>query len=461
MRTAIYARISDDREGERLGVKRQLADCRAHADRLGWNHREEYVDNDLSAHKRLRRPEYQRMLADIASGTITAVIVYDTDRLHRQPRELEEFLDVCEDVGVTDLATVGGDIDLATADGRLMARIKGAVAAKESDDKSRRIKRKALELARGGKVSGGGTRPYGFESDRKTIRTDEAAVIRDAAERVLSGETVRSICVDLNDRGVGTVTGRKWSPQVMTRLLKSGRISGQREHHGEIAADAEWGAIIDKRDGARLRAILSDPARRKNGRARRYLLAGMLRCGRCGEALVSRPRDDGRRRYVCARGPGSNGCGKMAIVADELEELIAEMVIFRLEGPELGRAIAAAEDRSEEADHQRDLDAAVEQLEELATAYGEKQIGLAEWMAARAPIEARMAKAQDALARVTGTSAVTPLIEAGDLRTTWNEMPLSRKRAVLSALVEHVVINPAVRGRNRFDPDRVDPVWRI
>src|SRR5215211_6943067 len=121
MGAAIYARISDDREGLRLGVSRQLQDCRALADRLGWAVAEEYVDNDLSAYKRVRRPEYRRMLDDIASGAVTGVVVYDTDRLHRQPRELEEFFDVCEHAGLSNLATAGGDLDLASTDGKLLA----------------------------------------------------------------------------------------------------------------------------------------------------------------------------------------------------------------------------------------------------------------------------------------------------------------------------------------------------
>lgn len=46
---AIYARISDDRTGTRLGVERQLADCRRLAAERGWNVAQEYVDNDRSA----------------------------------------------------------------------------------------------------------------------------------------------------------------------------------------------------------------------------------------------------------------------------------------------------------------------------------------------------------------------------------------------------------------------------
>lgn len=459
---AIYVRISDDREGEAKGVKRQLEDCRALVKQRGWPVAVEYNDNDVSAWKRgVVRPAYQQLLADLTDGMVDGVVVYDLDRLCRQPVELEEFARICDDAGVTELAAVTGDVALTSGDGLLMARIKGAVAAKESDDKSRRIRRKALELAQEGKIGGGGTRPFGFESDRKTIRADEAAVVAEAAQRVLAGEAVRSICFDLNDRGVKTVTGKAWAPQVLTRMLKSGRISGQREHRGEIVADAEWPGVISKEDSARLRAVLSDPSRRKTGRARRYLLAGMLRCGRCGEGLQSRPREDGRRRYVCAKRPDApDACGHLAVVADELEELIVEMVLYRLEGPELARAMAAQNGDQEDV-HQRAVDAATTQLQELAAVYAEGNITVAEWMAARAPIEERLEAAKKALARSNGTSAVSEFVGTSALRERWDSLPLSRKRAILSAVLDHVTIHAGRRGFNRFDPERVAPHWHV
>ncbi len=58
---AIYARISQDRTGEELGVKRQLADCRTEAERRGWTVADEYVDDDISAYSGKQRPEYERM----------------------------------------------------------------------------------------------------------------------------------------------------------------------------------------------------------------------------------------------------------------------------------------------------------------------------------------------------------------------------------------------------------------
>ena len=88
-----------------------------------------YVDDDISAYNGKPRPEYRRMLADITDAAVDAVVVWHLDRLHRQPRELEEFFDVCDRAGGTALATVSGDVDLATHDGRFHARIMGAVAA--------------------------------------------------------------------------------------------------------------------------------------------------------------------------------------------------------------------------------------------------------------------------------------------------------------------------------------------
>lgn len=120
---AIYARISSDAEGTGLGVARQLEDCRRLAADRGWPVGAEYVDNDVSAFSGKLRQQYARMLADLESGDRDAVIVYNLDRLHRRPVELEEFVTLCESVGVRDVATVTADIDLGNDDGLFMARI--------------------------------------------------------------------------------------------------------------------------------------------------------------------------------------------------------------------------------------------------------------------------------------------------------------------------------------------------
>jgi site-specific DNA recombinase len=460
VRAGIYARISSDREGDNLAVSRQLADCEQLAAAKGWEVAEQYVDADISAYSRKRRPEYERMLEEIEAGLVEGIVVYHADRLHRHPRELEDFIDLCQRFGAK-LATVTGDIDLSTHDGQLIARIQGAVARKESDDKSRRIRRKHEELAHAGRLSGGGTRPFGFEADRRTIRPAEAATIRECVARALAGDSLRSICSDLNARGIASATGRQWSPQTLRRMLLSGRISGQRDHHGDTLGKAEWDAIITPTETQRLRAKLKDPQRRTNRAARRYLLTRLLRCHHCGTPLVARPRDDGSRRYVCASGPGFGGCGKTTVVADELEAFVVEAVLHRLDSPDLPRSLngSTTDDGS---GWQAEIEQTQAKLDELAELWAEGTIGRSEWLKARAPLEKRQTLAKKRLAALNRTTALEPhLGDTAGLREKWANMNLTRQQQIVAALLDHVVVGPARRGYNRFDSSRLEPVWRV
>lgn len=71
-RVGIYVRISDDREGGGLGVKRQEDDCRLLAASLGWKVVEVHVDNDVTAaDRRKKRKDYLRMLEELSPATST------------------------------------------------------------------------------------------------------------------------------------------------------------------------------------------------------------------------------------------------------------------------------------------------------------------------------------------------------------------------------------------------------
>lgn len=458
----MYARISSDPEGDRLGVTRQTEDCQALAERKGWPVAEVYVDDDRSAYSGKPRPEYRRMLADISARAVDGLIVYNLDRLHRQPRELEAFFDVVDAAGLTALASVEGDINLASHDGRFHARILGAVARKSSDDASRRIKRKNEERASQGLPTGGGTRPFGYRPDRVTVDPVEAALVREAAHRALAGDSVRAIATDWNARGIPTAAGKRWTVETLRRMLYSARISGQREHLGEIVAPGQWAAIITPEETARLRAILDERTRIRSRPVRRYLLSGLLRCDLCDAPLVSRPQANGDRRYVCAKGPGHSGCGRMAIRADGVEAFLAEAVLVQLDTPAVAAALAgaASADVASAAEHDA-LRQDREQLDELARAYGDKLVTFPEWLAARAPIEARIDAAQRKLSRTSRSAAVDPYVgHSGVLRAAWPTLPLNRQRSIVSALLDRAVIRSAVPGRTAFDPERIEPVWR-
>jgi site-specific DNA recombinase len=461
VRAGIYARISSDREGDQLGVGRQVEDCGRLAERLGFVVADRYVDDDVSAWSGGPRPQFERMLSDLRAGAIDGVLVWHLDRLTRHPRELESFIDLCDELQVA-LGCVTGEVDLGTHLGRLTARMLGGLARYEIDHTSERIRRKHEELASAGKVSGGGSRPYGYEADKRTIRPAEAAIVRECARRFLAGESIRAIANDLNERDIPSASGGQWASQTVRRMLASARIAGQREHKGEVVSKAEWPGIIHPSESARIRAMLADPERRTNRSARRYLLTRLLKCGLCGEYLVSRPRSDGTRRYACARGPGFSGCGHLYLNADETEAWVLDACFYRLNTPELAAALAGANDNPEAERWQQEADQSQAQLEELAAAYGQREITMGEYRAARQPIEQRRTTARRQLAKASRVTSLDGFVgNAAALRRDWDSLDLTRQHAIVAAVVDHVSVAPGRRGYNRFDESRLRAFWRL
>jgi site-specific DNA recombinase len=458
---AIYARISSDVEGSGLGVARQLADCHALASSLGWTVAQEYVDNDLSAYSGKERPAYQQMLADIQEGIRDAVLVYHLDRLTRRPIDLEHFLSVIATAKVLHVRFFTSGMDLASGDGYLMARMLAAVAADESTGKSRRVRRKLDEVAAAGKPHGGSQRPFGYEPDKITVRESEAAVVRQVVARFIAGESLRSLCQWLEAQGVQTVGGSGWRTTTLRAMLASGRIAGLRRHRGQVVAPAIWRGIITPHDRDRVLARMADLALTKRRAPQSYLLSGLLRCGRCNGSLFSSRRVD-TRRYVCLSGPDHGGCGRITVTALPVEQLIADAVLYRLDTPELADALAGRAAADKRALALADTLAADRaQLEELTDLWTCKQISSTEWMRARRAIEDRVHKNERQLSRATRTEALVGLGRGDALREQWSGLNLSRRVAIVRAVLNHATVGPGTHGAQSLDPNRVRPVWRL
>lgn len=460
---AIYARISSDQTGERLGVQRQLEDCRKLAVEKGWPVVGEYIDNDISAFKGKARPEYQRMLEDIKSGRVDAVVAYHQDRLTRRPMEWEQFVELCDKAGVQHLVTVTSDINFGNDNGMLVARITAAVAANESARKSARIKRKIQQNVEQGRPNGGAQRPFGYEADKITVRESEAEVIRALVDRFLAGESVRSLVSWMAKEGVPTTgTAPEWRTPTLRQILISGRIAGLRDHHGDAAGPAAWPALISEAKHHQILALFQ--TKKVSGRRapRSYLLSGMLRCGKCGNRLYSSVRGD-RRRYVCASGPDHGGCGGLTIVAQPVEEWIAAAVLMRLDTPAMDDALAG---RAEVDERQialvAELHSAQSKMTELAEMWAAGELSRPEWKAARTPLEARVDKVQKQLDQIAGTNTLDALVGQGQkLSASWDTLNLDRQVAIVRAVLDTATILPGVLGARSVDYKRIVPTWQL
>lgn len=327
-------RISRDRVGAGLGVERQEDECRELAERLGYEVAAVHADNDLSAYSGKPRPGYRALLDQIAEGKVDAVLCWHTDRLHRSPVELEEWITACEPRGVGVHTVKAGPLDLATPSGRLVARQLGAVARYEVEHMIERQKSAKAQAAAAGKWRGG-RRPFGFESDGITVRRAEAVLVADLTDRVLAGETLTALARELNSHGLSTSTGQPWNSRSLRRVLLRARNAGLIEHDGEVVGPAEWEAIVEPASWRSVRRLLTAEGRRApltGGLV--YLGSGLYRCGVCDDDTTmisaSTPGSrNGERRtmlpaYRCRKG------SHLTRAARSLDDFVAALVIERL-----------------------------------------------------------------------------------------------------------------------------------
>ncbi|MGY1691993.1 recombinase family protein [Geodermatophilus sp. SYSU D01105] len=452
VRAAVYLRQSLDRDGTGLAVARQREDClKLCADR-GWEP-VEYVDNDTSASGRKVRPAYARMLADVEAGCVSAVVAWDLDRLHRRPVELEHFIDLA-DTRKLALATVGGDADLSTDNGRLFARIKGAVARGEIERKSARQKRANLQRAQLGKPPPGGRRAVGFEVGGMALRDSEAALIREGYRHLLGGSSLRGIAAHWNAASFTTAGGGVWRPDAVRYTLRNPRNAAIVVYCGEEIGVGSWPAIVPEHTYRAAVALLDDPSRRTTpSTARRYLLAGLALC-QCGAHVITGRTQHGQRTYRCGRTRGH-----LSRAAAPADELVVTLVVARLSQPDAADLLVTHQGGPDVSALREEAAALRTRLGELADLFADGAITAAQLSRGTERTRQALQAVEERLADAGRVSVLGELIASGEVRAVWDGLDLDRQRAAIDALMT-VTLLPPGRGARTFRPETVNIEWR-
>lgn len=459
----VYARLSEDRDGQQTATARQVADCKSLAKARSWKVIKVWEDVDLSAFRQVHRPGFEEMLADLDAGVLGGVVCWKLDRLARNRRDVTRLAEIVERQRCV-LAAVNDPVDTSTEVGWVVFDMLMSMARMESANTSTRVKRAMLQEALEGRPPRRGQRPFGRTKDWAAIVPDEAEAIRDAARRVLAGESVNAIAKDWNRRGITTSPGNEWRGFTVSRLLQAPHLAALRVHQGAVVADGSWPAILDRTVHERLVALLSGPGRSRGGGGRaRYLLSGgLLRCGLCGEQMMSRPREDGARRYVCRSDEGTPGCGKVGILALPADDLVTDAALHALASADLIAALRAERDGDKEAAAAAELVELEAALERLTVAhFADRTVDRRGYLAAKRRIEGRIAELQRILARRPAGPLDDLSADPVRLRAVWEAHDVAWRRALLGVVFEAVRVGPALRGRNRFDRDRVTFDWRV
>jgi len=459
-RAAVYCRISRDNTGGNAGVDRQRGACLKLAADRGWtvDPAHIFVENDTSATKG-KRPGYQKMMQVAEAGAVDVIIAWHVDRLTRKLTELETLITLSERTGVR-VATVSGDLDLTTDSGRLVGRILASVARGEVERKGARQKAANAQRAEAGKPPG--VRAFGYALDGAVI-PEEAAQVCGMFERYVAGASVASLAQTLNEHGLTNTHGGVWLRGAIRLALINQRYIGERWSNGEYVGPGEWEPLVDADTFAAAGARLRDQAQRlgRKGRARKYLGAGLYRCGVCGTHLQthcsSHKLADGTnrlsRRYRCAEQR------HLMRVAEPIDELVVAVITERLRGADVltlmqdDRDVAAVRTLRSEANGLRGRgdSLAGELADGLLTA---RQVHVAS-----ARITARLADVETRLASHGQRSALAALAGSSDPGAAWQALDVVQRAAVADTLATITVL-PGARGRAAFDPESVRIEWK-
>lgn len=312
--------------------------------------RKRMIKPDGTIEWRVKRPVFEGALEDLKRGVapngqaIDGLIHYDLDRMTRDHRHLEDAIDVADHYTKAFL-DITGTLDLLTQNGQDNARFLVTVKARQSADTSRRVSDKHEAIAKAG-IPVGGSRPFGWNEDKRTLHPVESELLRKARLDVLAGIGLHTICREWNDAGIRTPRGNLWRRPVLRTLLLSPRLAGYRVYQEEVCLNpngkpvmGQYEPIFTVHEWEDLKAYLTREGRYAQDvhmGGRKHLLSGVARCGLCGATCRSYADNRIGAFYYACPAPTSEGtCGKVSINGVKLDHLVEERVLSHLAGLEV------------------------------------------------------------------------------------------------------------------------------
>ncbi|TFC94564.1 recombinase family protein [Cryobacterium sinapicolor] len=335
LRAAVYTRISErDEKVDKVDIQERR--LRALATTEGYSVVEVYSDDGISAYSGKSRPAFLRLLDALKLDKFDIILAVAEDRFARNSGEKVGLMSDCVRHGVTWHTLAGGPVDPSTASGGMLSTITGAIAEYESAIKVERLRARFADRLAEGKPLWG-VRPFGFKLDRIEAEETEAAHVRAAFDVLLNGGTLYSVQKALNDSGVLTTRGNKWSYQTVRQMVLRPRNAGLLVSKGELMAEG-LPAIVTADELEQVTAILANPTRETTPgpKVTKHFATGLVTCGVCGSPMRSASaRSRGRVLpiYKCSRKMAVQGHGEThpTIQRDILEAAIPAEVYFALQ----------------------------------------------------------------------------------------------------------------------------------
>lgn len=415
------------------------------------------------------------VVAEIETGDVDGAVVWKFSRVARHRLRWAIAVDRVESVGGV-LESATEQFDTTTSAGRFARGMTAEMNAFQAEMIGDSWREAHERRVRSGRPHGGrGKWGYRYDKEQGIYLPDPVTgpALAEAYRRYVAGESVYALARWLNSRGLKTLAGGDWSDRTLRRVLDSGFAAGWFAYRGELHQGvheplidpALWQAYLDARETRRRL-----PARVERST---YPLSGLVRCARCGGAMVANVADPGtklasngkrysngrpRATFRCSRGKerGPEACRggyvTMRLVEEHVREYLAVVATAVDESADsqsvrlARREVAAAEEQrlAREAGRVR------EALIKLATDNALSPMPTGIYTEARSRLERRAAELEAAAAvagRTSRQGAADRAAAAAGLLEQWDEVPAAQMREILRGLIDCVLVRTGVETR--------------
>lgn len=458
----IWIRVSTEDQAHGESPEHHEKRARYYAESRDWEVVEVYHLEAVSGKSVMDHAEAKRMLADVRSGRINALVFSKLARLARNTRELLEFADVFR-AHEADLVSLQEAIDTSTPAGRLFYTMIAAMAQWEREEITDRINASITIRAKLGKpLSGKASYGYVWKDKKLVVEPTEAPIRRRIYELFMEHRRKRTVARVLNEAGYRTRNGSKFSGTTIVRLIKDPTAKGK--HRANYTAKAKhskkWGIkpesewvwhkvepIVSEELWTQCNQLLEEQLQAKTKRPGRkpvHLFAGLTYC-HCGKKMYVPSNTPKYLCYTCKN--------KIPIV--DLEAIFYDQLKgFFLSPQEVSKYLKNADQHLAEreallATRMQEQDKVAREIDRVYRLYQEGGVTSEGFGKFYRPLEERQGQLEDETLRlqaevdalkINHLSSDQILSEAETLYGQWNDLSRDEKRRIVESLTDTIVV---------------------
>ncbi|WP_060668633.1 MULTISPECIES: recombinase family protein [Bacillaceae] len=314
---------------------------------------ENYVDSGISGKNIKDRPALNKMLKDVAEGTLDAIITYKVSRLSRS---LSDSLKIVEEIHREKVRFISiKEGEYGTPHGNLQFNILASVAQYQREEIAENVQFGMSQRAREGKWNGGQLLGYNTVNKELVINQEETEIVKLIFDKYVNeGWGTKKISNYLNEIGKRTKKRKTFSIVSVSTILdnpaykgyirfnqvvnwETNRRKGKNPDH--ILTKGIHEPIIDEKTWNKAAELRE---KRRTGTPRQYSgtfpLTSIAKCPECGSYMTSSygsKRKDGtkKRYYVCGQyhNKGKSVCEPNSIDAEWLEKAVFDRLTKALQ----------------------------------------------------------------------------------------------------------------------------------